>query len=85
MARFSIRNLRWYMAGLICLVTALNYLDRNTLALVLPWLEKDIGLTHEWYANIQSAFLIGHHFRVLQFQSILSAFAPDNAALDPDT
>lgn len=60
MARFPIRNLRWYMAGLICLVTALNYLDRNTLALVKPWLEREIGVTHESYANIQSAFLIGY-------------------------
>ena len=60
MARFQIRNLRWYVAGLICLVTALNYLDRNTLALVKPWLEKEIGLTHESYANVQFAFFIGY-------------------------
>jgi ACS family hexuronate transporter-like MFS transporter len=30
----TIKGLRWYIAGLLCLSTALNYLDRQTLALL---------------------------------------------------
>src|ERR1019366_4317331 len=81
MAKPPIKNLRWYMAGLICLVTALNYLDRNTLSLVKPWLEKDLGVTHEIYGNIQAAFLIGYMImyavsgRVIDFLGTRRGFA----------
>jgi hypothetical protein len=41
----KIKGLRWYIAGLLCLATALNYLDQQTLALLAHTLEQQLGIT----------------------------------------
>ena len=56
----KIKGLRWYIAGMLCLVTALNYLDRQTLALLATTLEKELGITTEKYSFIITAFLISY-------------------------
>ena len=56
----KIKGLRWYIAGMLCLVTALNYLDRQTLALLAQTLEKELGITTEKYSFIITAFLISY-------------------------
>ncbi len=56
----TIKGLRWYIAGLLCLSTALNYLDRQTLALLASTLEKEVGITTNQYAYVVTAFLVSY-------------------------
>lgn len=56
----KIRGLRWYVAGLICLTTALNYMDRQTLALLAHTLEKELGITTIQYSYVTAAFLTSY-------------------------
>ncbi len=56
----KIKGLRWYIVGLLCLVTAFNYLDRQTLALLAGTLEKDWGITTIQYSYITAAWLISY-------------------------
>jgi MFS transporter, ACS family, hexuronate transporter len=37
------KGLRWYIIGLIALITVINYLDRNALAIMWPSIAKDWG------------------------------------------
>ena len=56
----KIRGLRWYVAGLICLTTALNYMDRQTLALLAHTLETELGITTIQYSYVTAAFLTSY-------------------------
>ncbi len=56
----KIEGLRWYIVGLICLVTALNYMDRQTLALLAQTLDKELGINTVEYAYITAAFLASY-------------------------
>jgi len=53
----KIKGMRWYIVGLLCIVTALNYLDRQTLALLAGTLEKVWDLTTVQYSYITAAWL----------------------------
>jgi MFS family permease len=52
-----IKNLRWYIAILLCLSTELNYLDRQTLSVLASTIQKDLGLDRQQYSYVTSAFL----------------------------
>jgi ACS family D-galactonate transporter-like MFS transporter len=52
------RNLRWYMAGLCSLSFVVNYIDRTTLSVALPYMSKDIHLTPTEQGFALSAFFI---------------------------
>jgi ACS family hexuronate transporter-like MFS transporter len=56
----KIKGLRWYIVGLLCLVTAFNYFDRQTLALLSGTLEKVWGITTVQYSYITSAWLVSY-------------------------
>jgi ACS family hexuronate transporter-like MFS transporter len=56
----KIKGLRWYIAGILCLATALNYLDRQTLALLATTLEKELGITTVQYSEMTAAFLASY-------------------------
>jgi MFS transporter, ACS family, hexuronate transporter len=56
----KIRGLRWIIAGLLCLATTVNYLDRQLLSLVAPMLRHDLHLTNTQYAYAIDAFLIAY-------------------------
>ena len=53
-------SIRWWIIGLIALVTVVNYIDRTSLAVMWPAIQKDTGLTKEHYATIVSAFMIAY-------------------------
>lgn len=53
----NIRHLRWYIAGLLCLATGLNYLDRQTLSVLATTIQKDLGMSTVDYSKVTSAFL----------------------------
>jgi ACS family hexuronate transporter-like MFS transporter len=56
----TIKGLRWYIAGLLCLSTALNYFDRQILALLAKTLEQELGITTIQYSYIITAFLVSY-------------------------
>jgi MFS transporter, ACS family, hexuronate transporter len=55
-----IKNLRWYMAGLLCLSSELNYLDRQTLSVLASTIQKDLGFSTIDYSRITAAFLFSY-------------------------
>jgi ACS family hexuronate transporter-like MFS transporter len=55
-----ISNLRWYIAGLLCLATTLNYLDRQALSVLANTIQHDLGLTVVQYSWITSSFLLSY-------------------------
>jgi MFS transporter, ACS family, hexuronate transporter len=58
--RPAIRGLRWWIGGLLFASTIINYVDRQTLSLLAPYLKE----THHWtnvdYANIVIAFRVAY-------------------------
>ncbi|MBK7930762.1 MAG: MFS transporter [Bryobacterales bacterium] len=52
------KNLRWFIAGLLFLATVINYIDRQTLSVVAPVLTKELGISNTQYADILTAFLV---------------------------
>ena len=57
-ARPYIRNLRWWIGGLLFASTVINYIDRQTLALLAPYLKQDYHWTNTDYANLLICFRI---------------------------
>jgi ACS family hexuronate transporter-like MFS transporter len=55
-----IRNLRWWIGGLLFASTVINYIDRQTLALLAPFLTQDYHWTHTDYANLLISFRIAY-------------------------
>ena len=43
----TLKNLRWWIAGLLALATALNYLDRQSFPVVVGEIKKEIPLSNE--------------------------------------
>ena len=56
----KLRNVRWYVAGLLFASTVINYIDRQTLSVVAPVLTKELNISPVEYAYILQAFLIAY-------------------------
>ena len=69
----KIRGLRWWILGLIVLVTIINYLDRNTLGIMWQTIVRDLGLvdpnlpeeeykalSKQMFANINMCFMVAY-------------------------
>src|SRR6478735_6222090 len=52
----KIRNLRWWIIGLLMLGGTINYLTRSTLGVAAPTLIKDLGITTKQYSWIVATF-----------------------------
>ncbi|HMY74627.1 MAG TPA: MFS transporter, partial [Blastocatellia bacterium] len=55
-----IKHLRWYIAVMLCLASELNYLDRQTLAVLIGTIQKELNLTSANYGDINSWFLTSY-------------------------
>jgi MFS transporter, ACS family, hexuronate transporter len=55
-----IPNLRWWIAGLLFASTIINYIDRQTLALLAPYLKETYHWTHADYANLLISFRVAY-------------------------
>jgi len=55
-----IKHLRWYIAGLLCLASELNYLDRQTLSVLADTIQRELGITTVQYSYITSSFLVSY-------------------------
>jgi ACS family hexuronate transporter-like MFS transporter len=54
--------LRWRIAILISIAIAISYLDRNALPVAVKAIQKDIPLSNEQFAWLQSLFLVSYAF-----------------------
>lgn len=55
-----IQHLRWYIAVLLCLASALNYLDRQTLSVLIGTIKEELHLTNASYGTINAWFLVSY-------------------------
>lgn len=57
-------QIRWQIAGLLCVITTINYLDRQAFAVAAPALVAEFGIDNTGFGAITAAFLfcygIGH-------------------------
>lgn len=56
----SIPALRWWIGGLLFASTVINYIDRQTLSVLAPYLKLDYQWTNEDYAQILICFRIAY-------------------------
>ena len=56
--RKPIPSLRWWIGGLLFASTVINYIDRQTLSLLAPYLKLEYHWTNSDYANIAIAFRV---------------------------
>ena len=56
----AIRNLRWWIGGMLFASTVINYLDRQTLSNLAPYLKEEYGWTNTDYANLIIAFRLAY-------------------------
>jgi ACS family hexuronate transporter-like MFS transporter len=59
MAR-PIRGLRWWIIGMICLVTIINYIDRQTLSVLAPTIREEFHMSNAAYSRVVTTFLLGY-------------------------
>lgn len=55
-----IRHLRWYIGGLLFLSTVINYIDRQTLSVLAPYLQVEFNWSNEDFALIIIAFRVAY-------------------------
>ena len=56
----KIKGLRWWIIGLVCLATVINYIDRSALGIMWPDISKDLGMDKNDYALILNIFLVAY-------------------------
>jgi len=56
----TIKNFRWWIAGLLALATALNYLDRQSLPVAISEIQKSFSISDLEYSQLQVLFLISY-------------------------
>ena len=57
-----IKNVRWWIGGLLFASTVINYIDRQTLSLLAPYLQRDYHWTNTDYAKLIIGFRIAYSF-----------------------
>jgi ACS family hexuronate transporter-like MFS transporter len=72
----KIRNFRWWIAGLLLLASVLNYVDRNTVAVLAPSIQQDLGLGDQQYAHVMSFFMIAYTLAYLCSGWVVDVLGP---------
>lgn len=60
MEQKSVGNYRWTICGLMFLATTINYMDRQVIALLKPYLTTEFKWTSGDYADIEIAFKVAY-------------------------
>ena len=55
-----IPSLRWWIGGILFASTVINYIDRQTLSILAPYLKEDFHWSNVDYANIAIAFRVAY-------------------------
>ena len=58
--RGKIRGLRWYIIGMVCLLTIINYIDRMTLSVLAPTIMAEFGMSNVDYSRVVTTFLVAY-------------------------
>jgi len=69
--RFTIPYLRWWIGGLLFMMTVINYIDRQTLGALSPYLKEEFGWTNEDYAFILNSFRVAYTIMQSVFGRVL--------------
>jgi MFS transporter, ACS family, hexuronate transporter len=56
----AIPSLRWWIGGILFASTVINYIDRQTLSILAPYLKQDFHWSNVDYANIAIAFRVAY-------------------------
>jgi ACS family hexuronate transporter-like MFS transporter len=56
----AIPSLRWWIGGILFASTVINYIDRQTLSILAPFLKQQYHWTNTDYANIAIAFRVAY-------------------------
>src|SRR5215469_9651041 len=59
-ARRPIPSLRWWIGGLLFASTVINYIDRQTLSLLSPYLKIEFHWSNSNYANLAIAIRVAY-------------------------
>jgi len=70
-ARRPISSLRWWIGGLLFASTVINYIDRQTLSLLAPYLKLQYHWTNSDYANIAIAFRVAYSIGQTLFGKVM--------------
>ena len=73
-ARKPIPSLRWWIGGLLFASTVINYIDRQTLSLLAPYLKVDYHWTNTDYAKIAIAFRVAYTIGQTGFGKLMDRF-----------
>lgn len=57
-----IRSLRWWIGGMLFASTVINYIDRQTLSTLAPFLKKEYAWSNTDYALLVVAFRVAYSF-----------------------
>lgn len=67
-------RLRWWILGLLFASTAINYIDRQALSVLLPLLRTELNLSSSDYGNIVTGFLLAYTVSQLVSGLLLDRF-----------
>jgi len=56
----KIPGLRWWIIGLISMLTVINYIDRQTLSVLAPTIRDTFGMSNTSYSRVVTLFLLGY-------------------------
>lgn len=57
---FRLPHLRWWMIGMVFAATAINYVDRQCLALLAPQITRELHISNQQYGYIGVALLLSY-------------------------
>lgn len=64
-------NYRWTICFLVFFATTINYLDRQVISLLKPYLEKEFDWSETDYSNIVATFQLAYALGILGVGSII--------------
>ena len=69
--RRPIAHLRWWIGGLLFASTVINYVDRQTLSLLAPYLKLEYHWSNSDYANLVIAFRVAYSVGMTAFGRLM--------------
>jgi len=69
----KLRNLRWWIVGLLLLISILNYIDRQMFSILAPTIQAELGMSDAEYGRIVSFFLAAYTISYLVSGRIMDA------------
>ena len=69
-----IRHLRWYIGGLLFLVTVINYVDRQVFSILAPDLQRTVGWSELDYGRMVIAFQVSYAVGMMAAGRLLDRF-----------